>query len=231
MTKTLLSVHKPTPITSDPDAGAPVPTPYPFASAPVFVPSTKLTDRVLPEGLPLHACMGLNSCAGSDRYGTAGPADGSGPNACAGQGYCSTGADHTCHVQNNCAGQGGCGLYGTEEELAHPGDNACRSMGSCATPINAERFITTGEHRGKSVWVQAREVFEAKWAEKRAKLAEGQANGTVDPSCTLPETLGTPDPVFGNSGPSYLWVSEDNADRGNMTACGATGLSGAGGCG
>ena len=118
----MASCSTPTP-TPAPAPGVPVPTPYPYAAEPAFPGYGVIGPQ--PEGLPLHACMGLNACAGSDRFGLFG-APGREPNACAGQGYCSTGADHTCHVQNECKGQGGCGLYGTGEEMNNPGANACR---------------------------------------------------------------------------------------------------------
>jgi hypothetical protein len=187
---------------------------------------------VIPAGVPLHACMGLNACAGADRYGLNGPLDGRGPNDCAGQGYCATSNDHTCHVQNNCAGQGGCGLYGTGEEMDKPGTNDCRSLGSCATPINAERFSTNGPNKGKSVWLRAREVFEKeRWPALREELVAKQKAGTAAPDLKLPATLGDVPALFAQTGPTYLWISEDNEERPNMTSCGASGLSGAGGCG
>lgn len=198
--------------------GEPVPVPYPYAAAPAW-PKTIGTQ---PAGMPLHACMGLNSCRGSDRFGLAGPASGlkAGiPNECAGQGYCSTAADHTCHVKNECRNQGGCGLYGTAEELDNPGMNECKSLGSCATPINAERFSANGPNQGKSVWARARQVFESNWPERREQVPNA------------PEALGPVPPPFKDTvGPPYLWISNDNTERGNMTACGASGLSGAGGC-
>jgi len=207
--------------------GQPVPTPYPYGAAPAF-PKKRGTQ---PPGMPLHACMGLNSCRGSDRYGIEGnPLTGQ-PNACAGQGYCSTATDHTCHVQNSCKDQGGCGLYGTAEEMDRPGDNACRSQGSCATPINAERFSTNGPNRGKSVWHRARKVFKTEvWPTRQIQLTTARDNGTVPADQPLPPQLGSVPALFANTGPSYLWISEDNKDRGHMTACGASGLSGAGGC-
>eukprot|EP01035_Chromulina_nebulosa_P043422 gene43422-58822_t len=52
--------------------GVPVPKPYPYADAPAF----PTTIGAGPAGLPLHACMGLNSCQGSDRFGTSGPPGG-----------------------------------------------------------------------------------------------------------------------------------------------------------
>lgn len=209
-----------------PAPGVPVPTPYPFAGEPPF--PTKIGDG--PKGMPLHACMGLNSCAGSDRFGAAGPPGGA-PNQCAGQGYCSTAVDHTCHVQNHCRNQGGCGLYGTGHEMDNPGHNDCKSLGSCATPINAERFSTNGPNRGRSVWARARKVFEEKvWPELRKELLEQQARGAIPAAQPLPETLGHEPAAFAGTGPSYLWISDDNISRINMTACGSSGMSGAGGC-
>ncbi|MGZ8284314.1 MAG: hypothetical protein ACXW27_01565 [Allosphingosinicella sp.] len=208
-----------------PAPGDPVPSPYPYAAAPAF-PTSIGTG---PRGMPTHACMGLNSCKASDRFGVAGPST-QAPNACAGQGYCSTATDHTCHVQNSCRDQGGCGLYGTGEELNRPGDNECRSQGSCATPINAERFSTNGPNQRKSVWLRAREVFEEKWPAMRAELLARQANGALDANPPLPEALGPPPALFAGTGPTYLWISDDNGARGNMTACGSSGMSGAGGC-
>jgi Ferritin-like len=173
-----------------------------------------------------HACMGLNHCRGQGRTRD---------NACAGQGYCSTAlkqdyanpskplvSDHTCHVLNACRGQGGCGLYGTADEQLLPGHNDCATLGSCATPINAERFSTDGPNRSKSVWLRARAVFAQKvWPSLREK----------DPS--LPAA---PPPVPGTTehpdlfayGPTIEWIQE-YSDAG-MTACGSSGMSGAGSC-
>ena len=220
-------------------AGEPVPTPYPYEDEPPFMTQTQMADLqsaypglgVPADGMPLHACMGLNACAGADRFGQSG-APGEKANSCAGRGYCSTTADHTCHVQNNCANQGGCGLYGTAEEMDHPGANDCRSLGSCATPINAERFSSNGSNQGKSVWRRAREVFEKEvWPEMRKELLEKQKKGEIPADQPLPEKLGEPPKLFRSTGPTYLWISNDNENRGNMTACGASGMSGAGGCG
>jgi hypothetical protein len=218
----MCATPKPTPA---PPAGVPVPTPYPYAAEPAF----PTTIGAQPQGMPLHACMGLNSCKASDRFGAAG-APGIGPNQCAGQGYCATGTDHTCHVQNDCAGQGGCGLYGTGEEMNNPGANACRSQGSCATPINAERFSTNGPNQGKSVWLRARAVFETNWQATQAKLKAKQAAGTIPADQPLPPTPGPAPAAFAATGPTYLWISQDNEARGNMTACGSSAMSGAGGC-
>lgn len=222
----MASCSTPTPSPA-PAPGVPVPTPYPYAAEPAFPGPGVIGPQ--PEGLPLHACMGLNACAGSDRFGMFG-APGRAPNACAGQGYCSTGTDHTCHVQNECKGQGGCGLYGTGEEMNNPGANECRSQGSCATPINAERFSTNGPNQGQSVWLRARAVFEANWEATRLELLAAQALQKVPSGQPLPAALGDAPAAFAATGPTYLWISADNNERGNMTACGSSGMSGAGGC-
>ncbi len=182
-------------------------TPPPFETA-----SMKAgTTPVQPTGAEPHACLGLNNCAGQDRYGVTGP-DGDNPNSCAGQGFCATTAAHSCHTNNDCAGQGGCGLYGWGPELAVPGQNSCQSMGSCATPINAERFVTDGQHRATSVWALARTAFEIAYAKKHAAAPVSSAGPAPAP--------------FSSTGPTYKWIS----DTGCMTACGSSGLSGAGSC-
>ena len=111
---------------------------------------------ITPNALPiaykeLHVCMGLNACKGHDRNGT---------NNCAGTGFCATAEAHNCHTLNNCRSQGGCGLYGDIEKQKNPGNNGCAWQGSCAVPIQAERFRTIGPDKGKSVWLQARKLFE-----------------------------------------------------------------------
>lgn len=174
-----------------------------------------------------HACMGLNSCKNQGRTLA---------NDCAGQGWCATSLEyntaapdqpsivnHTCHVQNNCAGQGGCGLYGTEEELNHPGGNACQTLGSCATPINAERFITEGDNRTKSVWAQARSHFASTvWP----TLEEG---GKDKPLPAFPSGIDADKQALFKGGPTIQWMEGSN-DGNGMTACGASGMSGAGSC-
>lgn len=208
--------------TTEQQAGEPTPSPYPYSELPKW--PTKIGTQ--PAGADLHACLGLNACKGQDRFGLEGPnADGK-TNDCAGQGYCSTTADHTCHVLNDCKDQGGCGLYGTADEMNRPASNDCANLGSCATPINAERFSTNGPNQGKSVWTRARQVFEEKWGAKRNDIAAKIEAGSGLP--LPPEQLGQAPLPFG---PPYLWITDDNENRGNMTACGASGLSGAGGCG
>lgn len=168
-----------------------------------------------------HACMGLNSCQGQDRFGLSGHPDPAGvlvQNECAGQGYCSTTADHTCRVLNACANQGGCGLYGSADEQNNPAGNACQSFGSCATPINAERFSTDGANEGKSVWLRAREVFLQKRWSAIAKAKGLDPSGLPNPPC----------PELFKNGPTYAWVT--NNPNAGMTACGASGMSGANSC-
>ena len=162
-----------------------------------------------------HACMGLNSCMNLGRTQL---------NDCAGQGYCSTTADHTCHVKNQCQNQGGCGLYGNAEEFSHPAENDCKFQGSCATPLNSDRFTTSAptlleeeagiiNNLGKSVWTLARFRFEERWK-----------SGAVEKPASAPAALGSsPFP----DGPPIEWIQVS----GGMTACGASGLSGAGSCG
>lgn len=209
-----------------PDPATPMVYAGPFAGTPRW-PLNPPASADLPEGAVRHACMGLNSCKNQGRTLS---------NDCAGQGYCSTALaynpanpfegntfDHTCHVKNDCRNQGGCGLYGTEEELASPGHNDCQSQGSCATPINAERFITDGENRGASVWMQARKVFQEKvWPDLRTQNPElPDEPPKVKGSFSNPELFA--------QGPTIGWIEYDNDGQG-MTACGASGMSGAGSC-
>lgn len=167
-----------------------------------------------------HACMGLNACAGLggpmiDKPGLENKVP-LGGNDCAGAGFCYTAAGHSCHTKNDCAGQGGCGLYGIEKDLGKPGQNTCRSMGSCAVPINSERFITDGNHRGESVWKRARKVFE----EKRTAAGE-----TTKPHPT--SGVGGDGKTYDlTNGPSIAWITAN----GCMTACGSSGMSGGGSC-
>jgi hypothetical protein len=190
-----------------------------YHGIPAFPAKPPVPDA-LQAGEAPHACLGLNSCKGQGRTRD---------NACAGQGYCSTAlqynyttpyqptvSDHTCHVKNNCASQGGCGLYGTGAEQDRPGANDCATLGSCATPINAERFSTDGPNRGKSVWLRAREIFTNEtWPKLREK------------NPALPAVPPLPNKIF-EYGPTIEWI-QDYSQEG-MTACGSSGMSGAGSC-
>lgn len=195
-----------------------------YTGIPKF-PANPPTDEQLHPGEMRHACMGLNSCKGQGRTRD---------NACAGQGYCSTAAahnygfrqsgqssstatDHQCRVLNACANQGGCGLYGTAEQQNRPGFNDCHTRGSCATPINAERFSTDGPNRGNSVWQRARAIFEKEvWPNLREK------------NTALPINPPYPEPAnLFKYGPTVEWIQESGQ---GMTACGSSGMSGAGSC-
>ncbi|HYO64411.1 MAG TPA: hypothetical protein VER08_12320 [Pyrinomonadaceae bacterium] len=143
--------------------------------------------------LELHVCMGLNACKGHDRFGT---------NSCAGTGYCATAAVHHCRTLNNCRGQGGCGLFGTAEDDATPGANECAWQGACATPIQAERFSTQGENKGKSVWVLARKLFEERM--RKAKRSFGPSpNPCGPPQAWLEQTVPGGYDSCGSAGDKY----------------------------
>lgn len=115
--------------------------------------------------LDLHVCMGLNACQGAGVRGTG---------DMAGMGECAT-VFHNCHGESACRNQGGCGYAGSDVEQAYPGQQACRNNGSCATPINVSRVFSAGPYKGKSVWKQARKLFEARMY--AAGLAFGPAPG------------------------------------------------------
>ncbi|MFF4160227.1 hypothetical protein [Streptomyces sp. NPDC001678] len=126
-------------------------------------------------GEELHVCMGLNSCAGQDADRTA---------TMAGTGQCAT-VQHVCHGEGACRGQGGCGYAGDDFEQFHPGEQACRYNGSCASPINESRVFSGGPMKGKSVWQQARRLFEARMY--AAGKAFGPAPGQGVPDDRFPE--------------------------------------------
>lgn len=159
-------------------------------SNPVPPPVTQVAAAtVAPASVELHACMGLNACQGHDRYGN---------NTCAGMGYCATAQAHTCHTLNNCHGQGGCGLYGSAEEQQRPAANECAWQGSCAVPIQAERFSTLGPNAGKSTWLLARKLFEERMAKARRNVGPAPFE-CGPPQSWLTSVMGTYDSC-GNSG-------------------------------
>ena len=114
-------------------------------------------------------------------------------------------------------GQGGCGLYGTAQQMENPGQNACRSQGSCATPINAERFSTNGSNRGKSVWRLARQRFKDNWSTFRADHPQLKNLPADVSGAQVPDT-------FTDAGQTYAWLTA-NPDS-NFGACGSSGMSG-----
>jgi hypothetical protein len=126
------------------------------------------------QAVDLHVCMGLNSCRNQDK-------DRSAPMA--GMGTCATSV-HVCHGDGACRGRGACGYAGPEFEQAHPGEQACRWNGSCASPINRSRVFSAGPYKGKSVWRTARNLFEARMYE--AGLAFGPSPGEGIPDAEVP---------------------------------------------
>lgn len=129
-----------------------------------------------PPGQPyeLHVCRGLNSCACHDAPGTA---------PMAGMGECAT-VNHVCHGEGECRGQGGCGYAGSDLEQSRPGEQACSNNGSCASPINESRVFSAGPYKGKSVWMRARKLFEARMYE--AGLPFGPSPGPGYPDDLVP---------------------------------------------
>jgi len=160
--------------------GAPQPTPAPAG------PTAPASSAVPVE---LHVCMGLNACKGHDRTGA---------NNCAGTGYCATAGRHNCQTLNNCRGQGGCGLYGDAKSQANPGNNECAWQGSCAVPIQAERFQTFGPDQGKSVWLRARKLFEGRMGKAQRNYGKPPFE-CGPPQAWLISVLGSYDSC-GNSG-------------------------------
>jgi hypothetical protein len=171
---------------------APTPTPTPVTKPP----------------LELHICMGLNACKGHDRYGT---------NACAGMGYCATAQAHTCHTLNNCRGQGGCGLYGDGEEQNFPGANDCAWQGSCAVPVQAERYSTQGPNKGKSVWVLARKLFEERMRKANRDFGPSPYK-CGPPQSWLTQILGSYDSC-GNSGDKYCSFGFNSPSKDAQELC------------
>jgi hypothetical protein len=136
----------------------------------------------------LHVCMGLNSCAAKCPndpndpeepypYGTRHDPDGTAPMA--GMGSCAT-AIHVCHGDNACRGQGGCGYAGSAYEQAKPGNQACSTNGSCASPINVSRVFSAGPYKGKNVWKRARAIFEERMYEAGVKFGPSPGEGIPD---------------------------------------------------
>lgn len=117
-----------------------------------------------------HVCMGLNSCEHHGRDGTG---------EMAGMGECAT-VSHTCHGNNSCRGQGGCGYLGTPNEQWLPGAQSCAANGSCASPINLSRVSSAGPNKGKSVWRQARRLFEERMYDAGVPFGPSPGEGWPD---------------------------------------------------
>ena len=118
----------------------------------------------------LHVCVGLNSCACHDVTGTA---------PMAGMGECAT-VQHVCHGDGECRGQGGCGYAGSDYEQSKPGEQSCNGNGSCAVPINTSRVFSAGPYKGKSVWMRARKLFEARMYEAGVPFGPSPREGYPD---------------------------------------------------
>jgi hypothetical protein len=152
-------------------------------------PTLTLSDDAPPPGpgatlVELHVCMGLNSCKAQAPDKNAGFPSGTrrdpeGTARMAGTGTCAT-AVHVCHGDNACRGQGGCGYAGSAFEQSKPGDQACSTNGSCASPINISRVFSDGPYKGKSVWRRARVIFEARMYEAGIPFGPSPAEGYPD---------------------------------------------------
>lgn len=154
--------------------------------------SRTLQDPTKDYSLPgmLHACQGLNECAGK---GAPLPSD---PNKVAtgtqaGDGYCATVAPHTCQGTNACQYQAGCGF-----SPYLPGANAGKK-GGCETPISPwQVFDTSGDPdappvNGASVWGAARQLLMVRLG--LDKLPAVQTNSRR--MCVNPSIQNTPQAV------------------------------------
>ena len=155
------------------------------------------------------------------RTGSAPRPPGGKPNACAGQGYCSTAVDHTCHVQNDVP------RPGRLRPLRHRrGDE---QAGRQRVPIagllrDADQRRALQHQRPQPgqerLDAGARRCSRRTGPSSATNCSRKQAEGEIPANQPLPETLGPPPAAFANTGPTYLWISDDNKERGNMTACG-----------
>ncbi|UQI45725.1 hypothetical protein M1P56_15865 [Streptomyces sp. HU2014] len=148
----------------------------------------------------LHVCMGLNSCAGQDVSGNA---------TMAGTGECAT-VQHVCHGEGACRGQGGCGYAGDDFEQFHPGEQACRYNGSCASPINESRVFSGGPLKGRSVWQQARHLFEARMYAAGKAFGPAPGQGVHDTYFPEYDRLVAPQPGASDKAASLFRSSGDN---------------------
>jgi|GEM_PF-2824535 len=121
------------------------------------------TYKLQPQAAPLelHVCQGLNACAGHG-------ANGSG--TMPGDGDCAT-VSHTCQSSNDCHSQGACGFPGQAtkggaQNVLLPGENACKGLGGCESPISVWQVFSDSSSplNGKYVWCEARSLFETRMA-------------------------------------------------------------------
>jgi hypothetical protein len=127
------------------------------------LPEYKWLDTQSASGL--HACQGLNACAGQGVNGS-----GTKP----GDGDCATAIDHFCGGQNDCAGEGGCGSPSPDVPESSPDQwspnfNSCAHTGGCATPIRIDQKFGDyvkkykPELENTSVWAYARQLMRKKF--------------------------------------------------------------------
>lgn len=107
----------------------------------------------------LHACQGLNMCAGKGLNGTG---------TKAGDGDCATAWFHTCSTTNTCAGQGGCGYPGDPANPQNdwsPNYNSAQGNGGCGAPIPSLQVFSKDapdDLKYKDVWAYARQLMRNK---------------------------------------------------------------------
>jgi ferritin-like protein len=148
-----------------------------------------------PKGqLGLHACQGLNVCAGQGVNNTG---------SLAGNGDCATGWYHTCGGSNMCKGQGGCGYAPTKEKNWQPDPNAnsCEFKGGCGAPIPVGQVFSTDAPKNlqyKDVWDYARKLFIKEMKQKKKKVYTG-ALPPNDLRKTLSPTSSKPAPKPGDA--------------------------------
>lgn len=143
--------------------------------------------------LELHVCQGLNACAGhgANRSGTM-PGDGD----------CAT-VSHTCQSSNDCRSQGGCGYAGKAivggPDVYTPGENACKGLAGCASPISAWQIFDggAGNLSGKYVWCEARALFEARMNSLNMKF--GQPNPVPSAVRLAKGSVSAPSPMTDNT--------------------------------
>ena len=165
-----------------------------------------------PAGMPQHACMGLNSCKGSDRFG-ARRAPGLGPNACAGQGYCATaGLTIPATSRTTAATRAAAGSTAPTRKWTSRATTIAARWARARRRSTPSGSAPTAPTSGKSVWAaRARGVR----GEGMAGAAQGAARpaggrqGPGGPAAARRRSARAP-ARFAETGPTYLWISDDN---------------------
>lgn len=149
--------------------------------------------------IELHACQGLNVCAGHG-------ANGSG--TMPGDGDCATATVHSCVTTNDCHQQGGCG-YATQQyvgkaPMVSPGQNACQGLGGCQVPISPCQVYASGEYEGYAVWTVARKLFQDRMNSIGKGFATPEGASPARVNIKSPTSSGTATKSFeGITDPSY----------------------------